>query len=78
MDSLDFYNDKKWCAQCADYVPYLMSIERSFCVACGGEVRLFSKEDWRAFSAGMASRKPKGVGKRPSERGAGGPGRESA
>jgi hypothetical protein len=66
-DSLDFYSDKKWCASCADYVPYLMSIEHSFCVECGAEVRLFSKEDWRTFSDDMASRKIKGTGKKMSE-----------
>jgi len=67
-DSIDFYSDKKWCASCADYVPYLMSIEHSYCVTCGAEVRLFSKEDWRTFSEGMESRKPKGTGKKLSER----------
>lgn len=82
MDSLDFYSDKKWCPACADYVPYLMSIENSYCVECGAEVRLFSQDDWRSFSAGIASRKPKGAGRRPElgrpEKRPAGEGRESA
>jgi len=64
MDNIDFYSDKKWCARCADYVPYLMSVEHSYCIECGAEVRLFSKDDWREFSADLAERKAKGAGKR--------------
>ncbi|MEZ6018124.1 MAG: hypothetical protein R3F49_23670 [Planctomycetota bacterium] len=80
MDSLDFYNDKKWCASCANYVPYLMSIEHSFCITCGAEVRLFSEDDWRSFSDGMEQRKTRNAGKRGEERVVKrrGPGRESA
>ena len=40
MDALDYYQDKKWCPACDGYVNYLMSVERSFCVQCGDEVRL--------------------------------------
>lgn len=58
MDS--YYDDKKWCPACQDYVNYLMSVEHSFCVSCGGEVRLFSKEDWENFNESLQSRKPKG------------------
>ncbi|MDA1264504.1 MAG: hypothetical protein O2816_05420 [Planctomycetota bacterium] len=60
MDTLDYYQDKKYCPCCQGYVNYLMSIEHSFCVDCGGEVRLFSKEDWESFHEGLKTRKPKG------------------
>ena len=66
MDAFDYYNDKKWCPACQAYVAYLMSIEHSFCVGCGGEVRLFSKEDWESFHDGLQNRKPKGG--RPKKR----------
>lgn len=60
MDAFDYYDDKKYCPCCDAYVAYLMSIEHSFCVQCGGEVRLFSKEDWEEFHEQMKSKKPKG------------------
>jgi len=60
MDNLDYYQDKKWCPTCEDYVTYLMSVEHSFCVECGGEVRLFSKEDWDSFHEALKSKRPKG------------------
>ena len=60
MDKLDYYQDKKWCPCCKDYVAYLMSVEHSFCVNCGGEVRLFSKEDWETFHEELKSKKPRG------------------
>ena len=55
-----FYSDRKWCPSCDTYVPYLMSLSTSYCVECGGEVRLFSKDDWQAFADRMEARKPKG------------------
>ena len=66
MDFLsDFQNDRKWCSACDEYVSYLMSIEKSFCVQCGGEVRLFSEEVWIAFSEKMDARKPRQRRKKP-------------
>ena len=41
-------------------VRYLASIEVSYCVECGGEVRLFSAEEWTTFTAALEARKPKG------------------
>ncbi len=76
MDNLDYYQDKKWCPACEDYVNYLMSIEHSFCVCCGGEVRLFSKEDWETFQEGLKARRPKGG--RPRKKATGDSKRESA
>ena len=72
MDPLDYYSDRKFCPACAKYVPYLMSIERSFCVECGGEVRLFSQDDWKSFHESLAAKRPKGGRPRKSS------GRESA
>ncbi len=69
MDQLDYYQDKKWCPSCDGYVNYLMSVEHSFCVQCGEEVRLFSEEDWESFHEGMKAKKPKGG--RPRKRATG-------
>ena len=60
MDPLSYYSDKKWCPRCDEYVTYLMSIEHSYCVSCGDEVRLFSEEDWESFHSSMQSKRPKG------------------
>ena len=51
MDIIDFYREKKWCEKCRNYVRFLMSIDHSFCVHCGSQVRLFSKKDLEAFHA---------------------------
>lgn len=56
----NFYSDRKWCPCCSSYVSYLMSLDTSFCIECGGEVRLFSKEDWLVFSETMQARRQKG------------------
>ena len=69
MDRIDFYDDKKFCPCCDDYVTYLMSVEHSFCTRCGGEVRLFSKDDWEEFHSEMAAKRPKGG--RPRKKAAG-------
>lgn len=53
-----FDSDRKWCPACEEYVPYLMSLDTSYCASCGGEVRLFSKEDWEAFSENLKARRP--------------------
>ena len=60
MDPLDYYSDRKYCSHCEKYVPYLMSVDHSFCAECGAEVRLFSERDWEAFNESMQARKPKG------------------
>ena len=56
----DFYNDRKYCEHCQDYVSYLQSMDQSYCVQCGEAVRLFSEEDWTAFNASLKERRPKG------------------
>jgi len=60
MNQSNFYNDKKHCAHCDKYVSYLMSVDASFCVECGNEVHLFSKEDWTSFHQNLEARRPKG------------------
>ena len=59
METIDFYKDKKFCPKCSQYVSYLMSIHTSYCTTCGGEVKLFSKEDWEDFNHGLNSKRPK-------------------
>ncbi len=56
----DFYSDLKWCDSCSDYRRYLMSMEHSYCVECGGKVRLFSSDDWDSFHTELKDRRPKG------------------
>ncbi len=60
MQTSDFYNDRKFCDQCDDYVPYLPSMEHSYCADCGSEVRLFSEQDWEHFHAELKDRRPRG------------------
>ena len=45
-----FYNDRKFCPCCEDYVAYLASPVQSYCVQCAGEVRIMSPEDWATFN----------------------------
>jgi hypothetical protein len=61
----NFYSDRKFCDHCETYVSYLMSVDKSFCVECGNEVHLFSKEDWQDFNETLQSRRTKGG--RPSK-----------
>ncbi len=45
----EFYNEQKWCDHCHQYVRFLMSVNCSYCVTCGGRVRLFNRDDTRNF-----------------------------
>ena len=60
MEPFDYYNDRKFCPTCNDYVSYLMSVEHSFCIHCGGRVQLFSQNDWTDFHAALKEKRPKG------------------
>ncbi|MCA8958069.1 MAG: hypothetical protein KDC87_18480 [Planctomycetes bacterium] len=62
MSTQDYENDKKWCEKCKRYQRYLMSVDRSYCVDCGSEVRLFSKEDAVAFGRDLEKRRWRGTG----------------
>lgn len=55
-----FHEDTKFCPCCNQYGRYLASFDRSFCIECGSEMRLFSDDDWSAFKTRMEARKPKG------------------
>jgi hypothetical protein len=68
MNRFDYYSDRKFCPTCDSYVSYLMSSEHSYCVQCGGEVRLFSKEDWENFHENLTARRPRGGRPRKSNR----------
>lgn len=50
MGNQDFYNERKWCEHCKDYVRFMMSMDHSFCVQCGNKVRMFSQDDARRFT----------------------------
>lgn len=76
MEYQDYYSDHKYCTHCQKYVSYLMSVDHSFCVECGGVVRLFSKEDWKHFNNSMAAKRPKGG--RPRKEDKADQGRETA
>jgi hypothetical protein len=60
MEPIDYYSDRKYCPQCATYVPFLRSVEHSYCATCGSRVRLFSQADWEAFNEALARQRPKG------------------
>lgn len=60
MEHPDYYNDRKWCHCCSQYVTYLMSLEHSYCAVCGNRVKLFSDEDWATFHKELKERRPKG------------------
>jgi len=50
---MPYYEEVKWCARCKKYVRYLLSLKGSYCVDCGAEVSLFSKEDLREFKRAL-------------------------
>ncbi|MBX3463393.1 MAG: hypothetical protein KF830_09490 [Planctomycetes bacterium] len=45
----EFYDEQKWCEHCQTYVRFLMSVNHSYCVHCGGRVRLFNHQDATRF-----------------------------
>ena len=53
--SHDYYEDRRWCERCWDYVPYISSPYRSYCTTCGDEVKLFSGEERARFRASLRS-----------------------
>lgn len=60
MQSNDYYGETKWCPCCERQVRFLASIELSYCVECGSEVRLFSQAEWTRFTETLEARKSKG------------------
>jgi len=45
----EFYNEQKWCDHCNTYVRFMMSVNHSYCIECGGRVRLFNRNDSKNF-----------------------------
>ena len=45
----EFYTEQKWCDECNGYVRFMMSVNHSYCVDCGGRVRLFNRNDSANF-----------------------------
>jgi hypothetical protein len=37
----EFYAETKWCGACRAEVRFLMSVNHSYCIHCGGMVKLF-------------------------------------
>lgn len=54
MSQPGFYEDLRYCARCADYVPYLISLESAYCARCDHHVCLFSERDRREFVRSLA------------------------
>lgn len=53
----DFDRETKWCETCQTQVRFLMSVNASFCVCCGGKVRLFSKTESVHFAESVQKKK---------------------
>lgn len=53
----DFDRETKWCETCKSQVRFLASISASYCVACGGKVRLFSPAESVRFAEGVQRKK---------------------
>jgi hypothetical protein len=57
MDQRSFYDENKYCAQCRTYVRYLMSVQHSYCVHCGHEVKLFDDGARKRFAETLEKKK---------------------
>ncbi|MFO1011597.1 MAG: hypothetical protein U1F29_16170 [Planctomycetota bacterium] len=44
-----YQNERRYCAACTDYVPFLASPFACFCARCGGPSFLFSPTDMERF-----------------------------
>ncbi len=56
---MQYYDEIKWCESCRSYVNFLLSLKGSYCIECGSEVFLFSKEDMRDFRKSLQEDKDK-------------------
>jgi hypothetical protein len=59
--NIHYYNTKKYCPSCREYVRFLQSIDDSFCVECGSKVRMFSTADKTAFMDGLQKDKSRNM-----------------
>jgi hypothetical protein len=51
----DYYTDERYCPHCNRHVQYLLALEASYCVRCGGAVRLWSAEEQARFQRSAAT-----------------------
>lgn len=58
----DFEQERKWCPKCEAYRRYLMSINHSFCIECGTQMRLFSQKDQARFTEELQRRRLRTTG----------------
>ncbi len=49
----DFYDDRRFCRSCKQYVSYLFSMENSYCVQCGSPVQLMSDQHLTDFQQSL-------------------------
>ena len=56
MPRADYYEDRRFCPTCSEYVLYISSIDRAYCIECGGRVRLFSAPDMARFRSALDAR----------------------
>ena len=56
MPRADYYDDRRFCPACSTYVRYISSVERAYCVECGGRVKLFSGPDMARFRSALGTR----------------------
>jgi uncharacterized paraquat-inducible protein A len=54
MSQPGFYEDNRYCPQCAAYVPYLVALAEAYCTRCDQRVRLFSESDRQEFARSLA------------------------
>jgi hypothetical protein len=45
MERSEFDDDLRFCPTCRAYVRYLSSPSLAYCVECGGQVQIYSRED---------------------------------
>lgn len=61
---MQYYDELKWCESCQKYVNYLLSLKGSYCIDCGAEVTLFSKQDMKDFKKSLERKPPVPRGRR--------------
>ncbi|MBK8096207.1 MAG: hypothetical protein IPK26_03825 [Planctomycetes bacterium] len=53
----DFDRETKWCEACQTQVRFLASVSASYCIQCGGKVRLFSPVESVRFADAVQRKK---------------------
>lgn len=57
----EFERETKWCEACNTSVRFLMSVHASYCVDCGGKVRMFRREESLLFAESVQRHKYQAV-----------------